>query len=193
MFGWFKKKDTTEPKKPSVSSISIKVNAQHKADDKKKHQYFLGELKELLVFSKLFKKEFINSYMDLYKEYKPFVGRNFNEISKQASFTDSFADTTITKSEMKRLSAKIVHIAESRAYNRVNLERMQSLGITHIKLSFADEQYLCPNTIKLKNKHEGKSMPINKVPLLPLQSCFECNAACHTPATYMSVIKGFNS
>lgn len=70
-----------------------------------------------------------------------------------------------------------------------NIERAKSINITHMLITFEGDDYYCKNMLKVKKKYNNKKVPIDRLPILPLESCVNCKT-CHV-FSYSSVIKGF--
>ena len=180
-------------KKKKTNPIpTIKANAKHKRDDKRQHELFLTELESLLVSSEFFKDQYIKPYMNLYKSYKAFAGKDTSLISKEPCFTNSLTEDAqkLKKNEIKKYSGMIILLATQRAYNKVNLERLVEDKIAkEIKLIFTRDNFLCETMIKQKKKFNNKKMAISKAPIFPLTSCIRC-PSCHFVVTYKPCIDG---
>lgn len=168
-------------KKKSNPIPTIKATAQHKIDDKRQHEIFLTELEKLLVFSELFKDDYISKYKSLYKTYKAFTGKDHTLISKQPYFIESLIDQAkqFQKSDIRRYTKNIVLLANQRAYAKVTLNRfMQDNLFQEVTLIFPNNNLICQTVIDQKKKFHNKRVLISKAPIFPLITCIKC-PRCH--------------
>ena len=171
IFGFFKKKG-------KIGIPTIKANAQHRRDDKNRHKLFLSELKDLLKSSNILKTEYIKKYIGLYEKYEPFVGKRYGLIQKQIDFEESLLNP-LNKKEANKLIDLIVSIADSRAYNQVELNRIKLLA-SKVKIKFPESSICCSEVLKYKRKLGNKSILITEAPIFPLKSCVNCD--CKIPS-----------
>jgi len=157
--------------------------------DKIQHDLFLSELKNILSYSKIFKPEYIPVYIDLYKKYVPFQGKDFTLIQKQSYFFSSLIDQSYyKKTEIKKYAKNIVSIAQRRAVHQVNLDRYLSNGIKKVEIYFSLPESKCPDMIKHKKKINRKVFLIEKAPIFPLITCFKCSS-CPINTAYKPIIE----
>lgn len=171
IFGFFKKKE-------KISIPTIKVTAKHKKEDKEKHKLFLIELNDLLKSSNIFKSEYIKEYVNLYKKYEPFTGKNSKLIHQQSCFGESLLNPSLKK-EGKKLVELIIFIANRRAYNQIDLNRKKEL-VSKVIIQFPKNSSCCNNLLKYKKKFKNRSIPIANAPIFPLKSCINCG--CDHPS-----------
>jgi len=174
-------------KKKQASPIpTIKPNTKHKIDDKRQHGFFLIELENLLTSSNFFKNQYIINYLDLYKTYKAFTGKDHSLLSKQTYFIESLTDEAqqYKKQELKNYAKNIVGIANRRAFAKTNLMRLEEDKLVkEVILIFPNNDLICKNVIAQKKQYHNKRMSISKAPIFPLQSCIKCSS-CSFGITY---------
>lgn len=176
-------------KKKTVEIPTIKATKQHKIDDKKQHDLFLSELKEILINSKLFKLEYIPMYVNLYKKYVPFQGKDFTLIQKQSYFFNSLIDESgYKKTEIKKYAKNLAVIAQRRATHQINLDRYLLTGIKKVEVYFSNNETTCKDMIKYRKRIDKKVLPIAKAPIFPLVTCFKCSS-CSIDAAYKPIIE----
>lgn len=170
---------------------TIKPTAIHKKDDKKGHDLFLVELENLLVRSKLFKAQYIQKYISLYKSYKAFMRKDSNLLGKQPFFLESLSDDALQfkNNEIRKYSKNIVLIANRRAMANVTLERFKKDNLfDKVILYFPENKLICETMLTEKSKYHKKIVTISKAPIFPLITCVRCNS-CHLGISYKPYIK----
>lgn len=161
---------------------TIKATAKHKLDDKRQHKFFLTELENLLTESKLFKVQYIKKYVNLYKAYHAFTGKDHSLIMQQPYFIESLTDETqqYKKTEIKRYTKNIIAIANRRSYTKTTLKRFEEDNLfQQVTLIFPKNELICEKVITQKKVFHNKKTLITKAPILPLTSCIKCPSTHH--------------
>lgn len=120
-----------------------------------------------------------------------------NELGNNLTYSDvdkaMSSQSILFKGILASMLQMEMRIARFRARDILDTRKRRNLGIDSVHVLFSQGIPVCPSLKKYVKKFNGKVVSLNKLPIFPLRTCYNCRSCCAAGPLKKAIIKGFNS